>query len=291
MECSHIKCGQRSINDDRFLSCFMCGKFAHLKCIGVSGLVLDACLARVGVRWFCHECDPMVVDFMKIRSTALKNMSYIENELKVAQNMIEESTKALKSFGTTKILPGITEKQPKEKVLKNNTLSEAPSVSLLKTPEVIPLLHTPEVTISKRSKKNTTRKTSKKGSIFDISSSDESSSPRPLVVVSPKKKRKTIFISRLASKNTEADVLHYIKTRAKTEDVVQVKKFEFSYPRKISSFKVTIPEALYEELIDAKFWPPNAFVREFEFKSNSAASNIAELPSAEINGLPNVSKN
>lgn len=280
MICSHANCGKRAITDDQFLSCLMCDKVAHINCIGVSGLVLDACIAKVGVRWFCQECDKTVVDFLQVRSTALQNLSSIEKELKVAQNKIAESMKDLKSFGISSL-----KKRKIPKNTKNVPSTETPCTSS----EVIQVLDSPNATIIEKVRIESP-KTRGKGSIFDISISEDSSSPKTLVAVSPKKKRKCIFVSRLSPKSTVADVNHYLKSNFKDLGDVSVKKFEFSYPRHVASFKITLSENVFHEIVDAKFWPPNTLVREFDFKPKSAPI-VAELPISQPNISAGVSKN
>lgn len=293
MKCVHIKCGNRAIDDERFLSCFMCGCLAHIKCIGVSGLVMDACLAKVGIRWYCHECDTVVLDFKKLRKAALENLSSLEKELSVAQKKVAESTKALKSYSVAKTSSGKEKekKRPANIVLQKACLPEPSSVPLLKTPEIIPLLDSPEKTVSEPVRIEAASGTSKRRSIFDISMSDDASTPKPLVAVSPKKKRRTIFVSRLASKSSETDVCHYIKSKVKADNGINVKKFQFSYPRLIASFKITVPDILFEEIVSETFWPPNTLVREFEYKPNSSAPRIAELPVSKSVISSGVSKN
>lgn len=291
MDCSHEKCGNRSIMDDRYLSCIMCRKVAHVKCIGVSGLVVDAALKNVGVRWFCHECDTVVIDFLRVRSTALQNLSSIEMELEKVQKRVSESSKALKSFVVPKTSSGKPKKRPNNIVIHSTNHSQTPSIPIIKTPEIIPLLDSPDAVISEPASSETAVGTSQKRSIFDISMSEDVPSPKPLVALSPKTKRRVVFVSRLAAKNTETDVLHYIKSRTKTEDGIFVKKFDFSYPRLIASFKITIPEVLFEKIVSEKFWPLNTLVREFEFKPNSAHPKVAELPKAKMNTASGVSKN
>lgn len=104
--------------------------------------------------------------------------------------------------------------------------------------------------------------------------------PKQLTVIPP---NKSIFISRFASDTTVEDIMYYIKTKLSDVADIHLKKFTYSQPRIITSFKLTVPSHLYEQIFDSNFWPINTLIREFEFKVNPRRKNIAKLPSRNPN--------
>lgn len=106
--------------------------------------------------------------------------------------------------------------------------------------------------------------------------------PRPLRVIPP---NKTVFISRLASDTTAEDVEYYIKSKCGADCFSSVHKFSFAEPRTVSSFKITVPDEIFKEVVAADFWPIGTIVREFIFKQRPR--NTVRLPAS----LPSMSKN
>lgn len=90
----------------------------------------------------------------------------------------------------------------------------------------------------------------------------QSAGPKPLAVVPLKKQ---IFVSRLSPDQTSSDVLSYIQDKTKADNI-KVEKFNFSYARDISSFKITVPNELFSTICSGDFWPDSMVVKEFEAK-------------------------
>ena len=55
---------------------------------------------------------------------------------------------------------------------------------------------------------------------------------------------------------------NYIKSKFNFSPDILIKKFTYSEPRNVTSFKLTVPNDLFETIIDPVFWPNNTFVRE-----------------------------
>lgn len=102
--------------------------------------------------------------------------------------------------------------------------------------------------------------------------------PRQLNIIPPKK---SIFISRFAFDTSADDIDSYIKMKLKFSPDILTKKFTYSGPRNITSFKVSVPFDLYEQIVDPGFWPNNTLVREYIIKENPRTNNIVRLPSRE----------
>lgn len=97
-----------------------------------------------------------------------------------------------------------------------------------------------------------------------------------LKVIPPKK---SIFISRFAFETSAEDITHYIlnKINADCADIF-TKKFNYSQPRNITSFKITVSPDLFDQILDPYFWPENTLVREYVYRDNARSNNIVRLP-------------
>jgi len=74
--------------------------------------------------------------------------------------------------------------------------------------------------------------------------------------------KKQIFVSRLSPDQTSSDVFSYIQDKTKADNI-KVEKFNFSYARDISSFKITVPNDLFRPYVRVIF---GRIVKEFEAK-------------------------
>jgi len=90
----------------------------------------------------------------------------------------------------------------------------------------------------------------------------QSAGPKPLAMVPLKKQ---IFVSQLSPDQTSSDDIQD-KTKV---DNIKVEKFNFSYARDVSSFKITVPNELFSTICSGDFWPDGLVVKEFEAKINN----------------------
>lgn len=104
----------------------------------------------------------------------------------------------------------------------------------------------------------------------------EGNERRELKLIPP---NKSIFISRFASETTVDDIIWYLKTKIEDVADIQIHKFSYSQPRIITSFKLTVPHHLYEQILDTNFWPSNTLIREFEYKVIPRRKNIVRVHS------------
>ena len=104
----------------------------------------------------------------------------------------------------------------------------------------------------------------------------------PLRAIPPKK---TIFVSRLASETTIEDIEFYIKSKMDQNIEFSTYKFNYSQPRTITSFKITVPLDIFDTIVDPGFWPVSTLVREYQYKEHQR--NAVHLPSRN----PNAPKN
>lgn len=105
-----------------------------------------------------------------------------------------------------------------------------------------------------------------------------------LVVVPP---RRIVFLSRLASDTTVDDIGDFIRSNyASISDDIAIFKFNYSQPRDISSFKISVPGKFFDEIVNKSFWPDGVLVREFVHRDRNRSGGYTRL-SPSIN----VSKN
>lgn len=97
-----------------------------------------------------------------------------------------------------------------------------------------------------------------------------------LVVVPP---RKTVFISRLSAETTVDKVKFYIKSHCPefNENDFKIFKFNSSQPRDISSFKVVVPDKIFQTLVNTAFWPQGVLVKEFIFRDRPRRAAPVDL--------------
>lgn len=101
----------------------------------------------------------------------------------------------------------------------------------------------------------------------------------PLRAIPP---RKTIFISRLANNTSIDDIDYYIKSKVGEQAEILIQKFQYSQPRSIASFKLTVSAELFQILLDLNFWPENTLVREYVYKERQHFNNVGVIPQREL---------
>lgn len=307
MSCLYGNCNVK--NDHRFLSCWLCENFAHYQCAGFNGRDFDKITDRTkGLRWSCIKCRDLDINFYKLFTEAKVGFSEIGNEFnslaekfrrfeKLFNNFDlskEVSPKRKKSsarldfnFGQTAISPlspSCTQQLPvSEPIVVPSTISVigmdqvgeqvvpdlpatqsdlpvlvdsfASSATIVPVREDIPVLPFRDVGPETSICKNTCG----------------------LIVVPP---RRTVFVSRFSPDTTVKDIINFLKINCMGTNELDysVFKFNFSHPRDISSFKISVPIKLYEVLIDKSFWPHGVLVKEFIHRDRLKVNRIAVLP-------------
>ncbi len=70
-----------------------------------------------------------------------------------------------------------------------------------------------------------------------------------------------------------------------------MEKFKFSYERDISSFKINVPNELFNNICSPNFWSEYIVVKEFEVKKKKKRPVGITLPRPEITTAPSTSSN
>lgn len=98
--------------------------------------------------------------------------------------------------------------------------------------------------------------------------------PKPLQIVPS---NRAIFAARFAADTTVEDMSYYIKSKFNSDFDLTVIKFKYAEQRTKSSFKIIVPDELFEQIVNPDFWPPKAIIHEYTYRNNGS-SNIARLP-------------
>lgn len=98
--------------------------------------------------------------------------------------------------------------------------------------------------------------------------------PKPLKVVPS---NRTIFAARFTAETTEDDVAYYIKSKLGNDIDLRVIKFTYTERRSTSSFKIVVPEDVFDVMINPDFWPAKSIIREYIYK-DKVRSDIASFP-------------
>ena len=105
----------------------------------------------------------------------------------------------------------------------------------------------------------------------NASALDKQNASMELKTISPKKK--TIFATRFAVDTNVEDMKFYILSKIKNCNPDEILLFKIN-SRKRGSFKIIVPDNLFQQIVNPEFWPKHALVREFIYSE----SNIARLP-------------
>jgi len=91
-----------NFDNDRCLSCYMCEKIAHIKCIKYKASFVDSLTVLKDCHWFCPECNMQLRDYAKCFKQA--NHSFISME-KSLNNLQTQFTNCISSLKQLKVAP------------------------------------------------------------------------------------------------------------------------------------------------------------------------------------------
>ena len=77
-----------------------------------------------------------------------------------------------------------------------------------------------------------------------------------------------LVVSRLCNDQSSYDVKVYIQNKIQDTDI-QVEKFNFKYPREISSFKIACSEKSFDLICLKSVWPEHIYVSQYNEKKRS----------------------
>lgn len=348
MKCSIIGCTITS--DERMMGCWVCGKFGHTKCAGVSARAADALGQNNGIRWCCPRCRRIDIQFYKFFKNTLAEITNMGATLLEVQQKFSKFSELFVSYPeldkfvaspiktpTPKRRKPSKKNSPKTMVMgsgigNGKTLPVTPAVAAdqvdvtpmdvgpfsssgeqnnsggieigvagnfdapgsphvvgvgvdkpenppnsisslrvnLETPATSNMANVSQVFINVDNRERSFTQT------IDLASSSRASGPRKLTVIPA---RKTVFVSRFAPDTTTDDIDFYIKSNLEGDHHnLNIYKFKSSSSNHLSSFRIIVSEDIFSKIVEPKFWPDRALVKEFIQRSRRRRPNLAKLP-------------
>lgn len=299
MSCANSNC-KISNDTERLLSCWLCDRGWHLKCVGFTGRQFDFISAGKGLRWTCPNCRTIDMDLFKAFKQSRSAFAEISKDLSVLTEKIKCYELHFKDFkDLDKLNVSLGGKRPVAQLnLNQNDIITMPpnpeavtpvaqSVNFIETCTPISICSpVSSICLDSPPEPTLTANTHLVPKINIIPAKDtpiisNSIPPIQLVVVQP---RKSIFVSRFSEDTTDDLIKSYIDFKLQAKADVSVYKFKFNYVRNISSFKVVVPDNLFDEILNSKFWPANTLVHEYinKDKNNPKPANVAVIPNVSV---------
>lgn len=283
------------VNYERMLGCWLCHGLCHFKCSGLPVLAAEAVTRHKGLHWCCPDCRHVGASFYRFFQGTQTNFLEIQKEASELSDRISAYGKMFEDFKSLDNLKSPTQSSPKrrksarkkDKRDDSADISDTPvssklpttnddfTTNLKKTPKNNQPLN-PMDTLLNKSQTTEPLNYAKALKSPGPASSNTQSIRHPLRAIPP---NKNVFVSRLASETTIDDVEYYIKSKLASNAVISVYKFVYSQPRSITSFKITVPDEIFNIIMHPDFWPVSTFVREYKEKQRTAV----HLPSREFN--------
>lgn len=312
MNCANSNC--TITGNDRMVSCWLCLNFYHLKCCGLKPRDADALSDdSKSLHWTCPDCKNIGIEFYNMFRSSKDEFNKIKNEFLVLQQKFNEFSNIFIKYPNLEKFTGCINQSvsPKRKktqssphvalnsqlsLPKNNKTtnlntenvfqdcSVTPvsnmSLPIYSSDRISPLSTNKLATNHTNNAASCSRSSTSTGETDNISNGNSTVGNgiiHPLKVIPPKK---SIFISRLADETSAADIEFYIKHKLGGDLDIMVRKFKFSRPRSIASFKLMVPQEVFDRIINTNFWPPYVFIREFINNDDRKIPRIAHLPLA-----------
>lgn len=302
MACLLKNCNIKN-DDERMIVCWLCHECCHFKCSGLSGLVAEAVSKNKGLHWCCENCRKFGVNYYRFFQETKNKFTELQKEAIKLNDRISAYGKLFDDFKSLDNLKSPPQSSPKRRKSARNmnkdkrddqenvsappcnsasdgnvqfsNITELNSNNLYRESDCI----VPSSNITELNSTNLYPNVSNPPQSININppgSINSDSRYIPLRAVPPKK---TIFVSRLHYDTTSESVDLYIRNAIGSDADISIQKFNFSQPRSISSFKITISTDIFETLINPNFWPTNTLVREYIYKARP--QSIAVLPQRE----------
>lgn len=301
MNCVKKNCSITS-DSERMLACWLCHNLCHFKCSGLSTLINEAVNNAEGCGWFCWSCRKPAVEFFRFFQDKKTRFLDIEKNASLLLGSVLEYGKLFTDFTSLDNLKSPPQASPprRKSARKGNkdkdkdVLSVTPGMSgyNTKTQNIsVPITIPPSISVQLQPTTVLNENENESAETIEIIETQQDDlntainhsdatnlaiNQRVLNIVPP---RRSIFISRFTADTTADDIECYIKNKLNLNANISVRKFLYSNPRDIVSFKLTVPMDYFDQIVNPDFWPINALVREYIYKENNRMNNIAQLPS------------
>ena len=291
MTCSSTQCKERSDDKAPDLACILCLRIFHAKCVGLPGKIVD-CIndSSKGLRWTCSDCKLFDIKICKMFGKLKTGFADLKNDMNSMLSKLNTYEKHFNEFNTarkqqlssTSILD-LTEENsqtPQQVRSQHNeghlltTATAAATVTAnvspngITSPSPLPNAGAPGSSDNRASSSraamssqtNTAGSDSATKSRVDGARNDAASCELEVV-----QRNKEIFLSRLTPSTSADEIAEYVRKRL-PELTFTVYKFNFTYEREVASFKISMPDDAFDELIKPEFWPRGLVMREFKSK-------------------------
>ncbi|KAH8332298.1 hypothetical protein KR067_012178, partial [Drosophila pandora] len=268
--CALKSCNKTISSSQPTIHCWLCENVLHAKCAGFTASVSDAISRRSGLHICCDGCRAVQDEMRSVmRQTKSGFKELISGFRKINDQLCALDTQfsiiagqldppaimqPLISLATPRART-VNEKSAPEFTVAEHNLSALSSMASL---QVIPR-NTLELTpIASTRNGNPLPGPPERTDAAVL----PTVAPKSLQVIPPVRQ---IFVSRLAPDTSEIDISAYIK--AKTKAVIRVediRKFKYSYSRRMSSFMIRVPVPMFVTICSPGFWPEDIFVQEHQ---------------------------
>lgn len=315
MACINKNCRIES-DDERMLCCWLCHGNYHFKCTGLRVTVAEAVSIQTGLHWCCIDCRKIGVSFYRFFQGTKNHFQEIQEEASKLADRISiygklfDDFKSLDSLSSPQSSPKRRKSSKKDKtnnekpddanfISPTNTNSNDLQLSnssqhLFNFQQNPPLSYAQALTASAPALNSNSLSNSSQPMLFSssnastfvppastLNSAASTSASNAYLVNTPKNlkvvsKKKTVFAARFAAETSEIDVSYFIKEKLGIDIEINVFKFTYAVKRNSSSFKIIVPEEVFDKVVNPSFWPAKALIKEYIYKEND---NIAHLPS------------
>lgn len=319
MECSNPTCS--CTGNDRMVACWLCVGHFHLKCCGLKARDADALAdPQKFLQWTCPSCRKISVEFYKLFKNSKDEFDAIKKEFLSLQNKLDKYGDLFNNYANLEkfenLQHNVSPKRKKGNLRSASSQGECATTSSVTNsasmaanfhgtefpqslepglPLPSPLVNNviQSVPVNELTPNSALAVYNYPQTAPNNSQAVSNSAPVPVlnnIQYVPKPLRavpqhRSVFVSRLASETTIEDIEYYIKSKCGENAFVSAYKFVYQQSRSISSFKITVPEEAFNNIIDYTFWPTGTFVREYVYNSNrrSGARLPARTPSSPKN--------
>jgi len=100
MDCCYEKCalGNKNDNSLRFVSCWLCTNFAHIKCAAIPGSTIDKIEQNLGLNWSCWKCRKLTLNFSRIVRTTRNAFNNLKYDFNLLSKKFEESDRVINNL-------------------------------------------------------------------------------------------------------------------------------------------------------------------------------------------------
>lgn len=313
MSCTNKNCSVKS-DDERMLSCWLCDCLSHIKCAGIVARVADCIDEDRGIRWCCSKCRKIEISFYRFFKSMQTEFSEMERDLLALTNRFSKFSKMFGEFPDLEKCANFPpQSSPKRRksprlAIPPINIDSSPCLIEVNSPITVSsdsvtravssgtasavanenILAPVKLTVSENVASsmpvagNNSNGIATDNSVVRPSSSDVQT--RELTVVPA---RRTVFISRFSPEITVDDINFYLSSRVDDVKSISCFKLNSSLSGKLASFKLIVPDNLFEKLVNSNFWPAGALVKEFVHRTNFRRSNLASLPVSDKSASKN----